>query len=109
MVQLTRGWFDASPAISCSGRIPVTSLLAGKAKLWLPRAVSLDNVPVALSNTPRVKGSTGDDLPGDRERRHPYAVRLQVGPEHRRGRPESGFAERDRREGRDRMVCECPR
>ena len=52
--------------------------------------------------------STGDSEGSDRERRHSYAVRFQIDPEHRRGRPESGLAERDRREGRDRMVCEAP-
>ena len=71
----------------------MTSLPAGKAKLGLPRAVSLNNVPVALSNALRVKGRTGNDLSGDRKRRHADTVRFQVGPEDRRGRPESGFAE----------------
>ncbi len=66
----------------------------------------MDDIPVALSNTLRVKGSTGNDPSGDRERRHSYAVRFQVGPEHRRGRPECGLAERDRREGWDRMIGE---
>jgi hypothetical protein len=55
-------------------------LLAGKAKLRLPRAVSSDDVPVALSNTLRVEGRTGNDLSGDRECRHAYAVRFHVFP-----------------------------
>src|SRR5690242_2646585 len=45
-----------------------SSLFAGKAKLRLPRAVSVDNFEVALSNMLRVKGGTGNDLSGDRER-----------------------------------------
>ena len=68
----------------------------------------MDNIPVALSDALRVESRAGDDLSGDRERCYSYAVWFQVGSEHGRGGPESGFAERDRGEGWDRVVCESP-
>jgi hypothetical protein len=66
----------------------------------------MDDLPVALGDALRVKGCTCNDLPSDREGRHADAVWFQIGPEHRRGRPEGRFAERDGRQGRDRMIGE---
>jgi hypothetical protein len=55
-------------------------LRTGKAKLRLPRAVSLDNIPMPFSDTLRVKSSAANDLSGPRERSHPYAVRFPGRP-----------------------------
>src|SRR4051794_20458510 len=86
--------------------LTIASLVAGEAKLRLPWAVTVGDVPVTLGDGFWVEGSSGDDLAGDRQRGHAYAVRFQVGPEHRRGRPERRLAQRDRCQGGDRMIGE---
>src|ERR1700730_2237282 len=80
--------------------LPRSRLLAGEAEFRLPGTVCLDDLPVALRNTRRVKGSSCHDLSGDRESCDSDAVWAQIVPEHRRGRPEGCFAEGDGGEGR---------
>ena len=53
----------------------------------------MDNLPIAFSNSIRVKGSTRSDLSVDRERSHSDAVGFQVGSEHRGRRSKSGLAQ----------------
>ena len=81
-------------------------LLASESEFCLPWTVHVDNLPVAFGNALRVKGSTGNYLPCDRQRGHTDAVRLQVSAEHCRGRPERRLAEGNSRKGRDRVVGE---
>src|SRR6202044_4178425 len=81
-------------------------LLAGKSEFCLPWTVQVDNLPVALGDALRVKGSTCSYLPCYRECGHADAVRFQVSAEHCRGRPEGRLAEGNGRKGRDRVVGE---
>ncbi len=64
----------------------------------------MDDLPIELGDTRWVKGGAGNDLPGDREGRHADAIRLQIGSEHRRGRPEGCLAKGDSRESWDGMI-----
>jgi hypothetical protein len=66
----------------------------------------VDNLPVAFGDALRVKRSTCDYLPCDRQRGHTDTVRFQVSAEHGRGRPERRLAEGNGRQGRDRVVGE---
>src|SRR5690242_18016316 len=82
------------------------ALLAGKSEFCLPWTVQVDNLPVPFGDALRVKESTRNYLPCDRQCGHTDAVRFQVSAEHCRGRPESRLAEGNGRKGRDRVVGE---
>ena len=86
----------------CTGIEP---LLTGKAKFMLPGNVGVDDLPIALCDVLGIEGAARHDLSGDRERRHPDAILLQIGSEHGGGGTKCCFPERNGREGWDRMVC----
>ena len=66
----------------------------------------MDDLPIALCDVLGIEGGARNDLPGDRQCRHPDAIRLQIGSEHGGGGSERGFAEGNGGEGWDRMICE---
>jgi len=63
------------PSLAASVR---RRLLAGKPEFCLPWTVRVDNLPVAFGDALRVKGSTCDYRPCDRQCGHTDAVRFQV-------------------------------
>src|SRR6202790_2750788 len=91
-----------APPVTTATRSDATALLAGEAKLCLPGTVRMDDFPVAFRDVLGIEGGARNDLPGDRQCRHPDAVRLQIGSQHGGGGSERRFAEGNGREGWDR-------
>ena len=55
------------------------ALFAGRAKLRLPGTVGMDDLPIAFCDVLGIEGGAGNDLAGNRQCRHPDAIRLQIG------------------------------
>src|SRR5580692_12566935 len=58
-------------------------LFAGEAEFRLPGTVHLNDLPIALGDTRRIKGTACRDLSGDREGCDANAIWAKIGAEHR--------------------------